>query len=121
MVELVHDQSQIHAQQTGMISPGFSQTVGTKVSPKTDLLADGSDELPGLTTTNGFSLIMDFRIEEKEMLWIGDNIGISLKILLEYLTNARVDKDLMTFAPFLLFDLKTTFDVLLVIQEVPNL
>ncbi len=66
-----------------MISPGLSQTVGAEVSSQTNLFADGSDELPSLTTSNGGSEIVGFGIEEKEMLGIADNIGVSCKILLE--------------------------------------
>ena len=77
MVELVHDQRQIYTLQTGMVSPGFSQAVGAKVSSQSDLIADGSDELPGLTTANGFRKILLFCVEEKEMMGITGYLGIS--------------------------------------------
>ena len=54
MVELVHDQRQIHTLQTGMIPPGLSQTVSAEVSSQTNLLADGSDELPGIVIIISF-------------------------------------------------------------------
>lgn len=52
---VVHNQRQIHTLQAGMKCPGLSQTMSTEVAPQTNLLADGIDELPGLTTPNGFS------------------------------------------------------------------
>ena len=41
VIELVHDQRQIHTLHASMVAPGFSQTVCTEVAPQTDLLADG--------------------------------------------------------------------------------
>jgi len=121
MIELVHNQSQIHALQTGMITPGLSQTVGAEVPSQTNLPADGSDQLPSLTTTNGFIEIIGLSIEEKKMLWIAVNIGVSNKILLEYLPDTCVDKDLMAFTSFLLFDPETVFESLSIIHEMYDL
>jgi len=121
MVELVHDQRQIYTLQTGMIPPGLSQTVGAEVSSQTNLLADGSDELSGLSTTNGFSEIIVLRIEEQKMLWIAGDVGVSRKILLENLPDTCIDKNLMAFALFLLFDLETVFEALSIIHEMTDL
>ena len=91
-----------------------------KVTPQTNLLADGSDELPSLTTANGFSEIVGLCVEEKEMFRIAGNFGVSRKILLENFSDTCVDKDFMTFAPFLLFDLKTVSETFSIIHKMTD-
>jgi hypothetical protein len=40
VIKLVHDQSQVDPLHTGMVSPGFSQTVGTEIAWQSHLAAD---------------------------------------------------------------------------------
>ena len=104
-----------------MVSPGLSQAMRAEVTSQTNLFADGRDELPGLATSNRLREIIGFGIEEKEMLWIFDDIGVSRKILPEYFPGIGIDKDLVAFAAFLLFDSETLFDYLSIIYEMTDL
>ena len=103
-----------------MVTPGLSQAVGAEIASQTNLLADRSNELPGLATTNRDVEIIGLRIEKEEMLWIAGHVGVGHKIFVEYLPDACIDKDLVAFATFLLFDLETAFDTLLSIHNMPD-
>jgi len=48
VIELIHDEGQIHALHPGLVAPGFAQTMGSEVAPQPHLAADPSDKLPGL-------------------------------------------------------------------------
>jgi hypothetical protein len=50
------------------------------------------------------------------MLGITGDIGVSRQILPEYFPDIGIDKDLVGFAAFLLFDLETLIDGLAIIQ-----
>ena len=121
MVKLVHNKSQIHSLHTGVISPGFPQGMGTVISSQPNIITDRNDELPGLPASNGFSEITRFGVEEKEMLGITGDIGVNRKILPEYFPDTGIDKDIVAFAPFLLFDSETLFDGLSIIHEMTDL
>jgi hypothetical protein len=54
------------------------------------------------------------------MLGIADNIGVSRKIFPECFSNIGIDRDLVAFAAFLLFDLETLSDRLPIIYEMTD-
>ncbi|MGB6422644.1 MAG: hypothetical protein WBF05_12470, partial [Anaerolineales bacterium] len=74
MIELVHDQRQIHILHSSMISPGLPQAMCTKVTSQAHLLANGCYEFPSLTTPDGSGLIIGLRVEKPEVVWITGNI-----------------------------------------------
>jgi hypothetical protein len=103
-----------------MIPPGLSQAVGAEVASQSNLPANSRNELPGLPTSNRYSEIIGFGVEEKKILGIADNIGISRKKLSECFSNIGIDRDLVAFAAFLLFELETLSDRLPIIYEMTN-
>ena len=54
MIELVHNQCEIYATHSSVVSPSFSETVCTKIAAKPHLLTDGCNNLPGLATFDRF-------------------------------------------------------------------
>ena len=67
VIELVHDQRQIHTLHASMVAPGFSQTVRAEVAAQAHLLADGGDDFPGLPTSYRMQKTVGFAIEKDEM------------------------------------------------------
>ena len=53
MVELVHNQHQVHAVQAGVVAPGLAQAVRAVVALQPRLLAERGDDLPDLPPVNG--------------------------------------------------------------------
>ena len=109
MIELVHDQRQIHILHSSMISPGLPQAMCTKVTSQAHLLANGCYEFPSLTTPDGSGVIIGLRVEKPEVVWITGNVRISNQIFSDGFTDTFVDENLMMFAPFPLFEPKAFF------------
>ena len=121
MIELVHNKRQVHSLHTSVISPGFPQTMGAVISTQPNLIADRNDELPGLTSLDGFGETICLGVEKHEVIWFFSNTMIGFQIFTECLSNALVDDNLMPLVAFLLLDPKALPDMSLVVYKIRNL
>ena len=106
MVELVHHKRQIHSVHAGVISPSFPQAMGAVISSQPNIMADRGDELPGLTSLDGFGVAIRLGVEKNEVFGILRNAMVSFQIPIDCLPNAPVDDNFMWLVAFLLFDPK---------------
>jgi len=84
-------------------------------------LADSGDDLPGLATFDWFFEMIGFGTEKDEMRMITSDFRICCKILIKGIPDTGIDHDFLTFAPLLFLDPKSSFDILIVVQEMFNL
>ena len=68
MIELVHDQRQVHTLHMSVISSSLSQTVGAEIAAQSHLFTDSGDDLPGLATPDWFFEMTSFGVEKDEMV-----------------------------------------------------
>jgi hypothetical protein len=61
MIELVDNKRQVHSLHTGVKSPGFPQGMGAVVSSQSNDIADRNDQLPSLTSLDGFGVSIRLR------------------------------------------------------------
>ena len=120
MVELVHDEGQVHALQPSVIAPGLAQAVCPEVAAQSDLTADAGDELPGLPPFDGGGIGVVLGVEEEEVFGIAGDIWIGRQVLCQCLTDAVIDRHFVAFAAFSLPYPEASLDSLLVIQEIAN-
>ena len=104
-----------------MISPSLSQAVCAEVAAQAHELTDGGDDFPGLAMFDRFHETIVLSIEIDEVGWVTDDFRISCKILFQGIPDTGIDHDFLTSVPLLLFDPKSSSDLLLVIQEMLNL
>ena len=88
-----------------------------KITTKTNLMTDGGDDFPGLTTFYRLHKIIGFGIEKDEMIFIVGDFRIYYKILFYDFLDTIIDDDLLSFPPLLLSDPRSSTDPLMVIQE----
>jgi hypothetical protein len=91
-----------------------------EVSIQTHLLADGRDELPGLSSLYGFSIGVGFGVEKYIILWIIINTRISFQELCESLLNTIINHNFLALTPFCLFDPKSSFGSTTFIYKMTN-
>jgi hypothetical protein len=112
MVELVHNKRQVHSLHAGVISPGFPQTMGAVISPQPNIIADRTDELPGLTSLDRFRVAIRLGVEKYEVFGVIGNALVGCQIFVERLADALIDDNFMALVALLLFDPKPLFDPL---------
>ena len=115
MVELVHNQRQIDALHTSMVTPGFSQTVCAEVASQAYLLADSGDDFPGLVSSYRLQKTVGFAIEKDEMVAICDDCWICSKIFFQDFPDTIINYNLLPFSSLLFFNPKAMSDTLLVV------
>ena len=121
MIELVHDQRQIHALHSSVIAPGLTQAMCAEVTTQPHLFANGRDDLPGLATPDRLQKTVVLSIEEDEVVLVTDNFRVCCNLLIQCILDTVINHDFLTFATLLFFDPKSPLDVLIVIQEMVNL
>ena len=120
MIELVHDQRQIHALHAGVVPPRLSQAVGAEVAPHPDFTANGSDHLPGLAPPDRCREVIGFGVEEDEEVRILINSRIRSQVFLKRFLDTIINNHFVAFAPLLFMDPKALPDLLMLIDEVTN-
>lgn len=120
MIELVHDQGQVDPLHAGVKSPGFPQGMGAVVSSQSNDIADRNDQLPSLTSFDGFGVSIRLGVEKYEVFGVISNAMIGFQIFIECLPNALVDDNFMTLVAFLLFDPKPLPDPFVFVDEMAN-
>lgn len=120
VIEFMHDERQIHSIHTGMVSPGFPQTMGAVISSQPNLFADRNDELPGLTSLDGCGVTICLGVEKYKVIGFFGNAMIGFQIFAECLPNAPIDDNFMSLVAFLLFDPKPLPDPFVVFDEMTN-
>ena len=120
MIELVHNQRQIHTLQAGVIAPGFSQAVSAIVALQPNITADRNDELPGLSSPDGFGKGVHLGVEEYKVLEVISNTRISYQVFFKRFSDALIDHHFMSFVAFLFVDPEAPFVASLVIQKMTN-
>jgi len=92
-----------------------------KVASQTHLIADCSNDIPGLASPDRFHETIILSIEEDEIVLVTDDFRISSKILFQGIPDTGVDHNFLSFSLLLFFDPKSSFDILMVIQKMLNL
>jgi hypothetical protein len=121
VVKLVHDECQINALHARMISPGFPQAIGAKVSHQPYFPANCGDEFPTLAAFYWTRIMVGFWIEKDIILRFLPNPQIGSQISFEGFPDALVDDHFLSFPSLLLLDPEALPDPTSVIQEMPNL
>ena len=95
--------------------------MGTAViASQPNIIAHRNDEFPGLTSLDGFGVIICLSIEKYEVIGFFSNGMIGFQIFAEYILNALVDDNFMSLVSFLLFDPKPLSDPVLIVDEMTN-
>ncbi len=121
MIELVHDQGQVHALHPCMIAPGLSQRVRAVVAGKSHVPTNRGDELPGLTPLDGLSMGRVLGAEKDKPLQVSNNPRIGLQILAERPSNAIVDDHLVALPALTFSDPEALFGLAILVDEVADL
>ncbi|MGB5844939.1 MAG: hypothetical protein WBG94_10875, partial [Anaerolineales bacterium] len=110
-----------HSLHAGVISPGFPQAVSTVIASQPNSTTDRNNELPGLSTLDGFGVDIHLGIEEDKVLRVLDNIRVSLQIFPQGFPDTIINIDLVPFSPLLLLDPKPSLWSAAFIDEMSDL